>query len=94
MELLDDMPKMKASPGFYQRTKYKLDHLDEGGKNSIIEKLLKYTLTPALIGASIALGIFIGLGNDKSLYATKAIDAFVETYDMQSNDVQQLFIIE
>ena len=93
MELLDEMPKMQASPGFYQRTKYKLDHMDEAARDSFIDKLLKFTLTPALIGISIALGIFIGLG-DNSIQNSKAIDAIIETYNMQTTDVQQIFIIE
>lgn len=92
IELLDEMPKIKASPGFYQRTKYRLDHADDA-KESFLSKFLKHALTPVLVGASIALGIFIGLGN-QSAFDTKAIDAIVETYNMNDVNTIPIFTVE
>ncbi len=50
-------------------------------------------MTPALIGASIVLGIFIGMENNSS-YNTNGIDAIIETYSMDVSDVQQIISVE
>lgn len=93
MNLLDELPKIEASPGFYQRTKYKLDHQENEVTESIFTKILKHTVTPALVGASIVLGIFIGMEN-KSTYSTTGIDAIVDAYSMEVSETPQLIITE
>jgi len=93
MNLLDELPKVGASSGFYQRTKYKLDHQEDDMKESIFTKILKHAVTPVLVGASIVLGIFIGMDNQSS-YSTSGIEAIVEAYGMEVSGTQNIINIE
>ncbi len=93
MNLLDELPKTQASPGFFQRTNYRLIHEKEETKEPLFTNFFRFALTPALIGASIVFGIFIGMVNNTS-YNSSGIDAIVEVYNMETSETQQIFNIE
>ncbi len=96
MNLLDNLPKVHARYGFYDRLHYRMEK-----ENTVVStvpatpllKIIRHAITPAIVSAGIIIGVFIGLGVQPTT-DNASLETVIETYGISVPGVQNYFNIE
>jgi hypothetical protein len=93
MDLLENLPQEKPRHGFYQRLNYRIEHPEQKGNTqeiSLFNRIIRFAVTPAMVAACIAFGIFIGLGTAE-VKTDNYVDTLVETYGIGLPETPQIY---
>jgi hypothetical protein len=91
LQCLDRVEKVKAKPFFYTRLRQRLDAIEVARMDSAPHGALAKILRPALVAASILLGVLVGYDRS-SHYRSQSLDSFAEVYGLQAPDLNDYFL--